>query len=292
MSLKRSMLAGLLPLLLVGMLLAACGGTTTTTNTSPTATTAPTAAPAAAVVMTASATVAGTSETILTDAKGMTLYYFTPDSTTTANCTATGGCLTNWPALLFTGTGTPTASGTLPGTLSAVAGANGTQVQYNGHFLYTFAGDKAAGDTKGQGLAGKWFVATPGLAAIMPAAQSTVLVATATVGGKSESILTNAQGMTLYIFTPDTTTAAACTSTGGCTTNWPPLAFSGSGTPDSDMALPSGLTVVTSANGAQVQYAGHFLYTFAGDKKAGDTNGQGLAGGKWQVATPSMPVMH
>lgn len=288
MSLKRSMLAGLLPLLLVGMLLAACGGTTTTANTSPTATTAPTTAPAAAVVMTATATVGGTSETILTDAKGMTLYYFTPDTTSTAKCTTTGGCLKNWPALLFTGSGTPTASGTLPGTLSAVASANGTQVQYNGHFLYTFAGDKAAGDTKGQGLVGKWFVATPGLAAIMPAAQSTVLEATATVDGKSETILTNAQGMTLYYYKPDTTTTSACT--GGCATNWPPLTFSGSGTPDSDMALTGKLTVVTSANGAQVQYAGHFLYTFIGDKAAGDTTGQGK-NGVWFVATPDLTAM-
>lgn len=286
MFLKRSMFAVTLPLLLVGMLLAACGGTTPTTATTGTT---PTAAPAAApVVKTASATVAGKSETILTNANGMTLYYFTPDTTTTANCTSTGGCLTNWPALLFTGTGTPTAASTLPGTLSVVTSADGAQVQYQGHFLYTFAGDKAAGDTKGQGLVGKWFVATPTLAAIMDLSASSVSTATATVGGKSETILTNNKGMTLYIFTPDTTTTSACTA--ACATAWPPLLFTGTGTPDSAMSLSGALSAVTNANGAQIQYKGHFLYTFAKDTKPGDTTGQGLLG-KWFVATPDLPQM-
>lgn len=288
MFLKRSMLAALLPLLAVGMLLAACGGTTAATTGSPTATTAPTAAPAAAVVMTATATVGGKSETILTNAKGMTLYYFTPDTTTTSACTSTGGCATNWPPLLFTGSGTPAASGSLSGTLSAVSSANGSQVQYNGHFLYTFFKDAKPGDTNGQGVLGKWFVATPSVAEIMDSSQATVSVATATVGGKSEEVLVNSKGMTLYIFTPDTTTKSACT--GACATAWPPLTFSGSGTPASAMSLPGSLTSVTDANGAQVQYNGHFLYTFASDKKPGDTTGQGVLG-KWFVATPSIAVM-
>src|SRR5690349_2267616 len=89
--------------LVAGLLLAACGTTTANTpaatNTSvptntpvPTNTVAPTATatPASAsgfVVQTANATVAGKSETILTDAKGRTLYYFTPDSSKTVACT-------------------------------------------------------------------------------------------------------------------------------------------------------------------------------------------------------------
>lgn len=168
MFLKRSMFVVALPLLLVGMLLAACGNTaattgTTTGSTVSTATATPTVAPAPAV-MTASATVGGQSVTILTDAKGMTLYYFTPDTATTAACTSAGGCTTNWPPLLFTASTTPTSSTTLPGLLSLASNANGSQVQYQNHFLYTFAGDKKPGDTNGQGLAGgKWLVATTDL---------------------------------------------------------------------------------------------------------------------------------
>jgi len=42
--------------------------------------------------------------------------------------------------------------------------ANGNQVEYNGHLLYAYSGDTAPGQTNGEGLLGKWFVATPGLA--------------------------------------------------------------------------------------------------------------------------------
>ena len=34
---------------------------------------------------------------------------------------------------------------------------HGRQVAYNGHLLYTFVGDKAAGDANGQGLGNIWF---------------------------------------------------------------------------------------------------------------------------------------
>jgi len=156
--------------LALGLLLAACGsaGSSTGSSSGTTPTTAPTTAstattaPTGAVVMTATATVGGKSETILTDAQGKTLYYFTPDTSTTAACAA--GCISAWPPLLFSGSGSPTASGTLPGTLSAVSDGNGTQVEYNGHPLYIFSGDSASGQTNGEGIGGKWFVATPSLA--------------------------------------------------------------------------------------------------------------------------------
>jgi len=42
--------------------------------------------------------------------------------------------------------------------------ANGNQIEYNGHLLYAYSGDTAPGQTNGEGLLGKWFVAIPGLA--------------------------------------------------------------------------------------------------------------------------------
>ncbi len=130
-------------------------GSTTSTPT-PTPGTA-----ASTTVKTATVTVSGKATTVLTDSQGFTLYYFTPDTSTTSNCT--GGCIGTWPPLLATGSSAPTSTGTLPGKLTALADANGTQVQYNGHFLYTYVGDTVAGQTNGEGLAGKWFVATPSL---------------------------------------------------------------------------------------------------------------------------------
>ncbi|MBV9230658.1 MAG: hypothetical protein JOZ18_15215 [Chloroflexi bacterium] len=174
-ALKRPFLAaiGLLALII----LSSCGGSTSSgapTSSAPTTapttaaypTSAPTTAPttaaaaSAAIVKTASATVGGKSLTILTDAKGMTLYYFDPD--TTAKTVCTGSCAQNWPPLLFTGTDKPTAEGTLPGSLDVSKNDNGNQVVYNDHPLYTFVGDTAAGQITGDGKAGgKWHVATP-----------------------------------------------------------------------------------------------------------------------------------
>ena len=117
-----------------------------------------TASAAAATVQTGSATVSGKAETVLTDASGKTLYYRTTDTATTASCT--GACAGVWPPL----TGTPTGSSSVTGKLTVVASANGSQVLYNGHFLYRFAQDTAAGQAKGEGVGG-FHVATTGLAA-------------------------------------------------------------------------------------------------------------------------------
>ncbi len=133
--------------------LTACGSSTGTGAASPSS---------PALIHTASIKMGDKTETVLKNAKGLTLYYFTPD--TAAKVACTGACTSNWPPLLAT-SGTPTSNPTLPGQLSVLNGANGNQVLYNGHPLYTYAKDKDAGDAYGQGIGGKWFVATPDLVA-------------------------------------------------------------------------------------------------------------------------------
>src|SRR6266567_686362 len=76
---------------------------------------------------------------------------------------------------------------------------------------------------------------------------STVKTAQATVSGKSVTILTDAQGKTLYYFAPDTATKAACT--GVCAQKWPPLLFTGSGSPTAASSLSGTLSVLKNANG-------------------------------------------
>jgi len=114
-----------------------------------------------------------------------------------------------------------------------------------------------------------------------------IKTASATVNGQSVTILTNAQGMTLYYLKPDTATNSACTGT--CASNWPPLVSTSSGSPASANALPGTLTVVTDANGQQVEYNGHPLYRYSGDTAPGQTNGEGIKG-VWFVATSTLPV--
>ncbi len=133
------------------LLVAACGNSTpNTTSTSSTS-----------LLKTASVTVNGQSKTILTTAQGMTLYYFTADTATKAACTGT--CAGLWPPLLFTGTGSPTSASPLSGTLEVMTNANGSQVAYNGHPLYTYSKDTSPGQATGEGFNGKWFVAPPTL---------------------------------------------------------------------------------------------------------------------------------
>jgi predicted lipoprotein with Yx(FWY)xxD motif len=150
-------------LLVAGLTLAACGGTTASPGGNPTA--SPAAAPD---ITTASITVAGRSVTVLKNPKGLTLYYFTPD--TSAKVACTGGCATTWPPLIAT-SDTPSASPTLPGKLTVLNGANGRQILYNGHPLYMFGRDSGQADALGQGIGGKWFVATPDLAVAPSAAK-------------------------------------------------------------------------------------------------------------------------
>ncbi len=150
--------------LLLTMAIAACGGSTSSSSSSngssTPAATATTASGSSAAVKTATATVKGKAETILTNAQGKTLYYFASDTATTSACT--GACAQTWHPLLVT-SGVPTSATTLPGKLSAQTTANGKQVEYNGHFLYTYSADSGPGKTTGEGLFGKWFVTTPNL---------------------------------------------------------------------------------------------------------------------------------
>jgi len=120
----------------------------------------PSASPAAAAatVRTASAAVGGKTETILVNGGGLPLYFYRPDTATRS--LVTGGLAQLWPPLT---SAAPTAAGA-NGKLSVLNDVNGHQVTYNGHPLYTFAGDHA-GQVTGQGVQ-NFFVATPGLTPI------------------------------------------------------------------------------------------------------------------------------
>jgi predicted lipoprotein with Yx(FWY)xxD motif len=117
-----------------------------------------------------------------------------------------------------------------------------------------------------------------------------IQTATVTVKGQSVMVLTNAQGRTLYDLTADTPTSTACT--GPCTTIWFPLLATGA--PTSATPLPHQLSVLTDANGQQVEYDGHLLYTFSGDTAAGQAQGEGIQsfGGTWHVVTPNLSVQN
>jgi predicted lipoprotein with Yx(FWY)xxD motif len=127
------------------------------------------------VIRTQSATVGGKQTTILTDGSGRPLYYYAAD--TAAKSLVTTGLAGIWPAL--TSSTAPTAPG-LSGAVSIVQDTHGSQVEYNGHLLYTFVNDRS-GNVTGQGLH-NFFVATPGLP---------TLAAASSTGANSGAMYTN-----------------------------------------------------------------------------------------------------
>jgi len=105
---------------------------------------------------------------ILINPEGRTLYYFVPERGGTIVCTGT--CTNFWPpSLTATGNASPIAGMGVIGQVGVIARPGGAaQLSYNNWPLYTFSGDKAAGQANGQGVVGfggTWFVATPGLKA-------------------------------------------------------------------------------------------------------------------------------
>jgi predicted lipoprotein with Yx(FWY)xxD motif len=100
--------------------------------------------------------------TVLTNGKGFTVYWFGPDTPAKSNCN--GACAQSWPPVK----GPATAPG-VKGKFGTIKRADGSvQATYNGHPLYTFAGDTAPGQAKGNGLnafGGLWHEVTTSHAA-------------------------------------------------------------------------------------------------------------------------------
>jgi predicted lipoprotein with Yx(FWY)xxD motif len=84
---------------------------------------------------------------LLTDARGLTLYWFAPDTSTKSACY--GSCAAYWPPV----TGTPSAGPGVTGTLGTINRTDGTkQATYDGHPLYTYVGDSAPGTASGNNI--------------------------------------------------------------------------------------------------------------------------------------------
>jgi predicted lipoprotein with Yx(FWY)xxD motif len=96
---------------------------------------------------------------MLVDSQGRTLYLFLSDSGSKSTCYS--DCASNWPAL--TTDARPTAGdgveASMLGTTTRTDGT--TQVTFDGHPLYRFAGDTAAGDTNGEGIGDVWYAVAP-----------------------------------------------------------------------------------------------------------------------------------
>ena len=142
---------------------------------------------------------------ILVDENGMTLYFFSNDADGQSACT--DGCLDNWP--VFYSSTLEIGSGLDQNDFAVITRSDGKpQITYKGWPLYYFINDKNAGDVKGEGIKGVWFVAKPDYSVMLAAGQLTGVdgknyLSDYTEGNGITPFLTDASGQTLYIFTKD-----------------------------------------------------------------------------------------
>jgi predicted lipoprotein with Yx(FWY)xxD motif len=143
------------------LVLAACGGSSYGGSNSPS--TSAGATPGAASATPIITAKSGSLGTILTDAKGRTLYLWDADHGAMSTCN--GECAQDWPPLT-TKAAPKAGAGVKASLLGTSTRSDGTkEVTYAGHPLYYYAGDTAPGQTTGQGSAAfgaPWWVVTPG----------------------------------------------------------------------------------------------------------------------------------
>jgi predicted lipoprotein with Yx(FWY)xxD motif len=169
MKMIRSLLARMpvpvkLAVPLVAVLAAAACGSAAAASPSAPASSAPAAGSSASAAATGTVitTHAGSAGTFLTDGSGRAVYLWAKDGMNMSACS--GACAAAWPPVPATGTLTATG-GAKASDLGTITRSDGTkQVTYDGHPLYYFVGDSAAGQTNGQGsdnFGAKWWLVAP-----------------------------------------------------------------------------------------------------------------------------------
>ena len=118
--------------------------------------------------------------------------------------------------------------------------------------------------------------------------RATVAVAKTKLG----SILVDGKGIALYDFVLDKGKTSACY--GSCASYWPPLLTTGK--PIAVRGAHAALLGTTKRKDGklEVTYAGRPLYYWIGDKKPGQTTGQGINqfGAPWWVLSPTGAEIH
>jgi predicted lipoprotein with Yx(FWY)xxD motif len=151
-----------------------------------------------------------------------------------------------------------------------------------GALVLAACGGSSTSSSSGSGSTPSYGAAKPSTSASSGAAS--------VVGSKTSSLgtfLVDGDGRALYLWDADHGSKSTCS--GACAQAWPPVTTTA--TPKASGAVKASLLGTTKrADGSrEVTYAGHPLYTFAGDTQAGQTTGQGSNGfgAPWWVVTPA-----
>ncbi|MEU9591382.1 SCO0930 family lipoprotein [Streptomyces sp. NPDC048219] len=222
---------------------------------------------------------------LVTDGGGRTLYRFDQDTAQPPKTACEADCATTWPPVAADDA--IAGEGIDKSLLGEVTRADGTrQLTIGGWPAYRYAKD-AVGEVKGQGVGGKWY-------ALAPDGKKAEAADLAGLSTRKDpelgEIVVDRNGMTVYRFMKDEAwpkPVSACT--GACLEKWPVVAPVAAN--DTEGVVKKGLMSFTRPDGAAQQTVNCWpIYTFAGDKKAGDTNGQGVGGTWYAVAPDGKPV--
>ncbi|GGW93245.1 lipoprotein [Streptomyces malachitofuscus] len=218
---------------------------------------------------------------VVTDNLGLTLYRFDQDTAEPPKSNCEGDCAKTWPPV--PADDASAGEGIDKSLLGEVTRTDGTkQLTVAGWPAYRYVKDVNAGDVKGQGVGGKWYALNPEGKKAQAADQAGLSTRQDPDLGE---IVVDKNGMTVYRFMKDEAwpkPVSACT--GACLEKWPvvsPVDFK-----DTKGIQKKGYMTFTRPDGAEQQTINCWpIYTFAGDKAPGDTNGQGV-GGTWYAVRP------
>ncbi|MEU1124896.1 SCO0930 family lipoprotein [Streptomyces sp. NPDC005899] len=232
---------------------------------------------------------------VLTDSEGFTLYRFDKDTARPPASACEGDCAKTWP-VVPAGNATA-AAGTDASLLGEVTRSDGTkQLTVAGWPMYRYAKDTGPGEANGQGVGNTWFAAAPDGKKAAVNADGPVGSTPADLAGLSVrkdpelgDIVVDKRGMTVYRFKKDSAWPMKSACTGDCLKKWPVVAP----VPKNDVegVTTKGFVTFDRPDGIQQQSVDCWpVYTFSGDAKPGDTNGQGV-GGTWYAVSPEAKLV-
>lgn len=210
---------------------------------------------------------------VVTDSKGWTLYRYDEDTASPSQSNCNGDCKKAWPPV--PAKDAKATAGIEKDQLGKVKRSDGSwQLTLGGWPVYRYAKDSKPGETEGHGADGAWNALAPdGNKASARNAKQIKAVENPELG----KILADGQGRTVYRFDKDSAWPMKSNCKGDCLKMWEPVKpverdkVSG--------VNPKLLTTYKRADGTkQLTIDCWPLYTFKGDKKAGDINGQGKMG--------------
>ncbi|NJB70148.1 putative lipoprotein with Yx(FWY)xxD motif [Saonia flava] len=230
---------------------------------------------------------------VMTNAEGMTLYFFGKDAKGTSNCS--GGCSGVWPT--FFAENLTLDAGLNADDFATITREDGAQqTTYKGWPLYLFANDASSGDINGDN-ANNFFVAKPDYSLMISVAQlvgrdsdgnETNLTGEYIPGDEETLYVTDDEGNTLYTFIGDKKNQNNFTADDFSNNGvWPIFHTSIEGLPS--ILDSSDFGTIDVFGESQLTYKGWPLYYFGQDQERGDNYGVGFpAAGVWPIINPDI----